>query len=331
MVATMSATCACFVAWLCSTVNHFNVVNAQPKINFTSTRHVRALNPNKFPGVTLRELVDVEDVFEINVVVYALEVDDQSPKATVVQLSRKKYERTMYVNLHESHFSYIFDVSKYCQRYEFQGCSEFWTSKHFHYHLRTCDAQVKHIYVGDVHNNKKTVFDQLEQLGIYVPHEDRFYPYRSTFDYEIYFDKSDLPDAGEKSVWVARHVPCSVSVCSNVPNFEKPKCFINASPQRLVHDKMQYLETIADAAFEILKEYVFDQLEPKKQAASSRERTIRLVPARAHCYRHQLVLLRHSTGESASAGIPAGQNQVCYPEGQEFHVPGHHQAEISGH
>jgi len=49
-----------------------------------------------------------------------------------------------------------------------------------------------------------------------------------------------------------------------VPDFEQPKRFTNDSPQRLVHDKMQYLETIADAAFEILKDkfqYVFDQLE----------------------------------------------------------------------
>ena len=112
------------------------------------------------------------------------------------------------------------------------------------------------------------MFEQLEQLGINVPHEDRFYPYRSTFDYESYFDKSDLPDAGEKSVWVARHVPRSVSVCSNMPNFEQPNCFINTSLQLLVHDKMQYLETIADAAFEILKEkfqYFFDQLEPENK------------------------------------------------------------------
>jgi len=110
--------------------------------------------------------------------------------------------------------------------------------------------------IGGVYciTTKKTVFDQLEQIGINVLHEDRFYAHRSTFDYERYFDKSDLPDAGEKSVWVARHVPCSVTVRSNVSNFEQPKCFINASPQQLVHDKMQYLETIADVAFEILKE-----------------------------------------------------------------------------
>ena len=36
----------------------------------------------------------------------------------------------------------------------------------------------------------------MEQPGIIVPQEDRFYPYRSTFDCESYFDKSDLPDAG---------------------------------------------------------------------------------------------------------------------------------------
>jgi len=53
-----------------------------------------------------------------------------------------------------------------------------------------------------------------------------------------------------------------------VPNFEQLKCFTNASPQRLVNDKMQYLETMADTAFEILKEkfqYVFGQLELKSK------------------------------------------------------------------
>jgi len=49
-----------------------------------------------------------------------------------------------------------------------------------------------------------------------------------------------------------------------VPNFEQTKCFINASSQRQVHDKVQYLERIADADFEIWKEKfqcVSDKLE----------------------------------------------------------------------
>jgi len=175
----------------------------------------------------------------------------------------------MYVNLHESHFSFIFDISKYCQLCECPRCSEFWPAHNFPRNVHICDAQVKHTYVGGVHNNKKTVFDQLKQLRINVPHDDRFYPYRSTFDYESYFDKNDLPDTGEKSVWVARHVPCIGSVLSNVPNFEHPKCFINGSPRQLVHNKMQYLETIADSAFEILKEkfqYVLINLNGKRSS-----------------------------------------------------------------
>jgi len=35
------------------------------KDKFYQYCHVRELNPNKFPGVTLRELVNVEDIFEI--------------------------------------------------------------------------------------------------------------------------------------------------------------------------------------------------------------------------------------------------------------------------
>jgi len=161
--------------------------------------HVPELNPNKFPGVTLRELVDVEDIFEINVVVYALELDDQAPKATVVQLSRKKYERTMYVNLHESQFSYIFDVSKYCQRYGCLRCSEFSTSHNLHRHVRTCDTQVKHTYVGGVYNNKKFLdiknyiapgFDYAKFIRAYEVEQQKFY-----WPYEWFknFQKLDEP------------------------------------------------------------------------------------------------------------------------------------------
>ena len=51
---------------------------------------------------------------------------------------------------------------------------------------------------------------------------------------------------------------------AHVPNFEPLKCFANARPQCPVHDKMQYIETTTDGAFEILKEkfqYVSDLLE----------------------------------------------------------------------
>jgi len=55
---------------------------------------------------------------------------------------------------------------------------------------------------------------------------------------------------------------------AHVQNFEQLKSFINTSTQRVVHDKMLYLETVTDTAFEISKEifqYIFDQLEPENK------------------------------------------------------------------
>jgi len=57
---------------------------------------------------------------------------------------------------------------------------------------------------------------------------------------------------------------CPLQNDAQVPSLEQLKCFTNASTQCVVHNKMQYLEKTADAAFEILKEKfqcVSDQLE----------------------------------------------------------------------
>jgi len=71
-------------------------------------------------------------------------------------------------------------------------------------------------------------------------------------------------DVTDNSQNIAEHSLWPLQHDAHVPNFEQLKCFANARPQYLVHDKMQYLETTTDVAFEILKEkfqYVSDQLE----------------------------------------------------------------------
>jgi len=69
-----------------------------------------------------------------------------------------------------------------------------------------------------------------------------------------------------------------LNTCHNdahVPNFEQPKCCINASPQCVVHEKMQYLKTIARAGFEREIPVRFWSTRTGKQATSGRGRTIR--------------------------------------------------------
>ena len=92
----------------------------------------------------------------------------------------------------------------------------------------------------------------MQELGINVSEELCFYPFRATFDFECYFDTSHLPPNSPKVHWLARHENLSVSICSNVPGFSLPCCFINeGDPSQLVDRFMTYLHKISDAAYSI--------------------------------------------------------------------------------
>ena len=66
----------------------------------------------------------------------------------------------------------------------------------------------------------------MQELGINVAEEFRFYPFRATFDFECYFVNSDLPPNSPTLDWLARHEILSVSICSNALGFSLPYCFV---------------------------------------------------------------------------------------------------------
>ena len=87
-------------------------------------------------------------------------------------------------------------------------------------HELTCEAGVRHVYKGGVYHTTPSVFQRLDDEGITVAETLRFYPYRATFDFECFFDGEDLPANSDRVQWIARHVPLSVSVASNLPGHE---------------------------------------------------------------------------------------------------------------
>ena len=87
------------------------------------------------------------------------------------------------------------------------------------------------------------------------------YPFRATYDFECYFTKDDLPSGkGTKTTYIAKHIPLSFSVASNIPGYEDAKCFItDGDPQALVDKLGDYLETLSDHAYSILKNGAFSE------------------------------------------------------------------------
>ena len=70
--------------------------------------------------------------------------------------------------------------------------------------------------------------------------------------------------------WIARHVPLSVSLASNVPGYETPRCYVTeGDSNKLVADMMPCLVATSDPAYDLLKpsyESVLDQLKARKEA-----------------------------------------------------------------
>ena len=205
----------------------------------------------KFEGVVIDELIKVESVFEVNIVVYNL----REESAQLVRRSLGKHDNTMYVNLYESHFSYIKDIRMYSHSYKCSKCeNSLWKYPSLlKRHELTCEAGVRHVYNGGVYHPPPSVFERLDDEGIVVDEGLRYYPYRGTFDFECYFSDERLPINSDKLQWSARHVPLSVSVASNVPGYEPAQCYItDGDSDKLVADMMVHLTAISDTAYDAL-------------------------------------------------------------------------------
>ena len=214
-----------------------------------------------FEGVTIDELHKVEATFDVNVCVYKLvPTGNEKTKAEIVRRSLCSYVQTMYLNLYETHFSYIKDINMYCHSWRCRNCEQaLWKCPYdLHCHERTCTEGIKRVYKGGVYRPPASIFERLDDEGIIVSPVLRYFPYRATFDFECYFSDERLPTNTDHVEWIARHVPLSVSVASNVPGYEPAQCYItDGDSDKLVADMMVHLTAISDTAYDsLLPSYV---------------------------------------------------------------------------
>ena len=232
-----------------------------------------------FAGVPLDELDKVETKFKTNVCVYQLvEIADGKTTAELVRRSLGHYADTMFVNLYESHFSYIQDMKSYSHSYMCSKCeNSLWKYPSWlKIHESTCEGGIRRVYKGGVYRPPASIFERLDDEGIIVEDVLRYYPYRATFDFECYFDRHNLPADTNTLQWSARHVPLSVSLASNVPGYEPAQCYVtDGDSDKLVGSMMSDLSAIRDAAFDMLMpsyDNVLNELEVRKDAWDEAER-----------------------------------------------------------
>ena len=236
----------------------------------------------KFCGVKLKELPELEQLFEVNIFVYLLEptkpdgdveeaedkVNEPEIAAQLIYRSFCHYTSTLYLNLHQRHFSYIKDIKKYAKSYCCSRCGTYW--KHvgkLHRQERTCEAKVRYAFPGGAFKTPPTIFQLLEDEGFSIPEHLKYFPYRATFDFECMFSSNTGLNNTEKLAWDAKHIPLSVSICSNVPGYDHPKCFESeGDAKQLVKQMVDYLVEISIESYRLVRETfasVFDAIEKR--------------------------------------------------------------------
>jgi hypothetical protein len=212
-------------------------------------------NPKHFRGISLTEIPQFEKCFSMNVDIYQM-LPDRS--VSPIYQSQKEFiaSETLYLNVYENHFSYVTNFSKYAKKLQCTQCSRnFYHLGHLKRHMKCCGLLTKCRYLGGFFRVFQTIFQRLEQYNIRVEDNNRCNTLFSVFDLEALLTKVDhISESPSKTKYIIRHEPISVSICSNIPGFTKPSCFINVVQEELVENMIKYLCVLSDAAFKLNKD-----------------------------------------------------------------------------
>ncbi|XP_064616805.1 uncharacterized protein LOC135480809 [Liolophura sinensis] len=268
-------------------------------------RYLEEMEPRYFRGVPLSALDTVESLFQVNIQVYQLIPMDRSYSAQLIHRSAERYSPpTLRLNLYQRHFSYIKDMGRYARSFTCQVCQKsFPTLRELRRHGQTCTDAIRRKYPGGVFRNRPTIFETLADMGIELQDgDDGIFPYRACYDFEAYLAPVNPVDdaATDSTEWTAQHTPMSVSVNSNVPDYDQPVCFISTGdPQALVEDMMAYLNDISEISSAYLHEryaYILDALDERIDPDEKKPSYTRRVRDRFVTYMDQLPVLGFNSG-----------------------------------
>ena len=234
-------------------------------------------NEKEFQGVTMFDLIGLEKCFNIRINVIKFEPTGDS---TTEWISSQCEGRKLFLDLHNNHFSYVANIDKVARLHSCPTCNALF-SRNGDVKRHSCktDQSTEMVFEGGQFKPPPTVFSNLrEKAGIEISESSdlQYYPFVITYDIESYMDKDNLLEDTKTTSFTAKHELLSVSVCSNVPGFEKPKCIVTKGDSECcVEEFVAYLMEISETAAEIMEEKfkdILDLLEKKIETALEREK-----------------------------------------------------------
>lgn len=213
-------------------------------------------NKKEYAGIIIEEEVpQFEAIFDIGVNIFEFNDD----KETVCIIRRSIKDNTMNVLLYRNHFCYIKDIELLNCIYKCIVCDcIFKNHRAVYHHEKTCKLETRYVFPTEkTYYTVPKSFVEKNSLQF----KSYYYQYFATYDFESLLVKTDNNTTLDLK-FTQSHVPVSVSICSNVEGYTKPKCFISNSIKTLVQKMVKYLTFIANKAC-MLKTEEFAKLNDK--------------------------------------------------------------------
>ena len=102
---------------------------------------------HNFNGIAIDDLIQIEDLFKVNVSIYQLNEES----ARLVYRSQGLYQETMALNKYQNHLSLITDFEKFCAVYRCMSCDKLHYGRvNFLRHCKTCKVITQQTYPGGI-------------------------------------------------------------------------------------------------------------------------------------------------------------------------------------
>ena len=180
----------------------------------------------------------IEKHFNININVYT---NDEPESLQIDRRSKGDYVDTLNLMRYNNHFMYITDMKQLRHNYKCRKCSKIFNNfKTCNRHEQKCDELVKHTFPGGMYKKSQSIFERIldkymhlckkekfyERYNPVVENvDDTYYPHECAFDFEAMLKSIETIDKETKLQITTEHVPVSVSIFSNVPDYDNKPIF----------------------------------------------------------------------------------------------------------
>ncbi len=152
------------------------------------------------------------------------------------------------------HLSYIANFANYAKKIECERCEKISRRRQdYKRHLPSSPNIVKYSYPGGYFTLEKNIFEMLEEVDIFVPKNERFYPYFAAYDLEAMMKHVEYTQ-NNRLKWLSKNIPFCVGICSNIPGYKEPYVYINDDMNDLVTNMISFLNEISSKSNMLCKQ-----------------------------------------------------------------------------